>query len=78
MDEDRHEILSNLKADGIDYFFNCGSNGNKHKSVEFAKEYDNVYAIVGIHPLSADEFNEGTFEEIKNGSNEQWLLVKRD
>lgn len=65
-DEDRHEILSNLKADGIDYFFNCGSDvETSMKSVEFAKEYDNVYAIVGIHPLSADEFNEGTFEEIK-------------
>ena len=65
-DEDRHELLSNLKADGIDYFFNCGSDvETSMKSVEFAKEYDNVYAIVGIHPLSADEVNEGTFEEIK-------------
>lgn len=64
--KDRHEILSNLKADGVDYFFNCGSNvETSYESVEYAKQYDNVFAIVGIHPLNADEFSEHSMEEIR-------------
>lgn len=65
-DQDRHEILSNLKSDGVDYFFNCGSSVETSKSsVEYAKNYDNVYAIVGIHPLNADEFSKESLAEIK-------------
>lgn len=64
--KDRHEILSNLKADGVDYFFNCGSSvETSYESVEYAKQYDNVFAIVGIHPLNADEFSEQSMEEIR-------------
>lgn len=66
-DEDRDEILSNLKADGVDYFFNCGSTLETSKeSIEFAEKYDNVYAIVGIHPLDADSYSVEALEEIKN------------
>lgn len=65
-DEDRYEILENLKADGVDYFFNCGSNIESSKmAVDFAKKYDNVYAIVGIHPLDVDEFSKENLEIIR-------------
>lgn len=65
-DDDRDEILSNLKEDGVDYFFNCGSNvDSSNMAVEFTKKYENVYAIVGIHPLDADTFNEENLEKIK-------------
>lgn len=63
---DRHEIFSNLKADGVDYFFNCGSSvETSRQSVEYAAMYDNVYAIVGIHPLEANEFSQENLEKIR-------------
>ncbi|MDO5027913.1 MAG: TatD family hydrolase [Bacillota bacterium] len=65
-DQDRHEILANLKADGVDYFFNCGSNLEASQmAVDFSEKYDNVYAIVGIHPLDADEFSQEALEKIQ-------------
>lgn len=76
-DSDRDEILGNLKADGIDYFFNCGSNIQTSKtSVDFAKKYDNVYAIVGIHPLDADEYSEEALEIIRDlAKNEKVVAI---
>ncbi len=65
--EDRHQILENLKKDGVDYFFNCGSNlETSRQTVEFTKKYHNVYGIVGIHPLDADEYSESALEEIRD------------
>ncbi len=75
-DSDRDEILGNLKADGIDYFFNCGSNIQTSKtSVDFAKKYDNVYAIVGIHPLDADEYSKEALEVIRDLATEEKVVA---
>ena len=76
-DEDRNDILKNLKADGIDYFFNCGSNlGTSRQSVEFSEKYENVYAIVGIHPLDADEYSLEALEEIRElSANEKVVAI---
>lgn len=64
--EDREELINSLKTNGIDYVFNCGSSlKTSRESVEMANKYDNIYAIVGIHPLEADEFSEESLEEIK-------------
>lgn len=75
-DSDRDEILGNLKADGIDYFFNCGSNIQTSKtSIDFAKKYDNVYAIVGIHPLDADEYSKEALEVIRDLATEEKVVA---
>ena len=75
-DSDRDEILGNLKKDGIDYFFNCGSNIQTSKtSVDFAKKYDNVYAIVGIHPLDADEYSEENLKIIRDLTKNEKVLA---
>lgn len=75
-DEDRHEILSNLKKDGIKYFFNCGSTLETSKeSVEYSNKYDNVYAIVGIHPLQADEYSKEALEEIRKLAQEEKVVA---
>ncbi|WP_054252431.1 TatD family hydrolase [Neofamilia massiliensis] len=75
-DTDRDEILGNLKDYGIDYFFNCGSNIQTSKtSVDFAKKYDNVYAIVGIHPLDADEYSEDSLKIIRDLSKNEKVVA---
>jgi TatD DNase family protein len=64
---DRADVAENLKKNGIDYVFNCGSNiASSKMSVELSKRYDNIYAAVGIHPLDSEEYNEENLNIIEN------------
>lgn len=65
-DEDRENVIKELKENGVIGVLNCGSDlYGLRKSVELAKEFDMFYAAVGIHPENADEFNEDIVKEIK-------------
>ena len=65
-DEDRENVIKELKENGVIGVLNCGSDlYGLRKSVELAKEFDMFYAAVGIHPENADEFNEDVVKEIK-------------
>ena len=65
-DEDRENVIKELKENGVSGVLNCGSDlYGLRKSVELAKEFDMFYAAVGIHPENADEFNEDVVKEIK-------------
>jgi TatD DNase family protein len=56
--QDRNEVIQRAKDHGIDYIINIGSSlEGSHKSIELAKEYDFIYATVGIHPHEADKFD---------------------
>ncbi|STB44285.1 TatD family hydrolase [Clostridium perfringens] len=65
-DEDRENVIKELKENGVIGVLNCGSDlYGLRKSVELAKEFDMFYAAVGIHPENADEFNDEVVKEIK-------------
>lgn len=65
-DSDREELLALLPKQNIEYVINVGSNlETTQKSIELAKQYDFVYAAVGVHPSDIAELNESTFEELK-------------
>lgn len=65
-DEDRENVIKELKENGVIGVLNCGSDlYGLRKSVELAKEFDMFYAAVGIHPENADEFNDDVVKEIK-------------
>lgn len=54
-DTDRDEVIRRANIAGIDYIINVGSSiEGSRNSVELAKKYDCVYAVVGIHPHEAD------------------------
>jgi len=57
-DIDRDEVIKRAKNKGIGYIINIGSSlkGSKD-SLELSKEYDFIYAAVGLHPHEADKFN---------------------
>ena len=65
-DEDRDEILSNLKGKGI-----CGVVNNSvdletsSKSIELAGKYDFMYAAVGFHPENLDNVPDDYLEKIE-------------
>lgn len=65
-DDDRYDIIENLKEDGLDFVFNCGSSvETSRQSIELANGSDQIYAIVGIHPLYADEFSDENLKKIE-------------
>lgn len=66
-DKDREEVISRARSLGVDYIINIGSSveGSKN-SLELARKYDPIYAVVGIHPHEADGAGKDALDEIEN------------
>lgn len=65
-DEDRKQVLEQCKADGVELILNAGSNVNTSlKSISLAKEYDFVYASVGVHPHDAKSMDDKTIDVLR-------------
>jgi TatD DNase family protein len=65
-DRDRDEVLRRAKMIGVEKIFNIGADlESSRRSVEFAEKYDDIYAVVGIHPHDADTVNKESLREIK-------------
>lgn len=61
-DVDREELLSKMKAAGVSHIVNIGASLESTKrSLELAKQYDFIYAAVGVHPSDTGELNEENF-----------------
>ena len=58
-DEDRDEVIRRAKSAGIGYIINIGSSlsGSK-KALELSRQYDFIYATIGLHPHEADKFDD--------------------
>jgi len=62
---DRDAVLERANQAGVKYIINVGSSlEGSRRSVELAKEYDAVFASVGIHPHHAGEVDKKTLDEI--------------
>ncbi len=63
---DRESIMASLPSFGIKYIVDCATNS---EDIEFcmnlAKEYDYVYAALGVHPHHADEFSRETIYKLR-------------
>lgn len=65
-DGDRDAALERAKAAGIERVINVGSSlEGSRRSVALAKEYDMVYASVGIHPHDAKSLTPDVLVELK-------------
>ena len=54
-EKDVDEIIHKAHADGVTTIINVGTKiDSSHKALELAQTYDNLYAIVGVHPHHAD------------------------
>lgn len=64
-DKDRDELLNSMKANGIGEIVNVGADmEGARASVRLAKEYDFIYAAVGIHPSNVYDMTEEDLDEI--------------
>ncbi|MGB9715938.1 MAG: TatD family hydrolase [Thermodesulfovibrionales bacterium] len=70
-DPDREEVIKRAKDVGIEAIITIGSDleGNKG-AIELSKEYDSIYAAVGIHPHDAKDFSENIYNQIKTWATE--------
>jgi len=56
--QDRKEVILRARDQGIGYIVNIGSSlDGSRRSIELAREYDFIYAAVGVHPHQADGFD---------------------
>ena len=64
--EDRLFILRDLSNFSIEAVINPGVNlANSRENIKLAKEFDNFYAQVGIHPEDVDKMGKGDLAEIE-------------
>ncbi|MBI2034438.1 MAG: TatD family hydrolase [Candidatus Levybacteria bacterium] len=57
---DLDEVIKRASEAGVEKIINVGTKiDSSNKAVELAEKYENLYAIVGIHPHHADKLTEG-------------------
>lgn len=55
-EKDADAVIKKAFADGVNKIINVGTSiESSEKAIELAKKYDNLYAIVGIHPHHSDK-----------------------
>ncbi|NLY21402.1 MAG: hydrolase TatD, partial [Tissierellia bacterium] len=65
-DEDRNEVIDNLKRDGVDLVFNVGSSIKSSRNcIALAEKYENIYAVVGVHPADILGLDDKAISELK-------------
>lgn len=65
-DEDRSFIIRDLSNFSIETVINPGTNlADSKKAVDLAKEYNNIYAQVGIHPEEIEDMGEDDLAQIE-------------
>lgn len=74
--KDRDNLIKGLKDDGIEMVINIGADlQTSIASVSLAEKYDNVYAVVGVHPHSAKEVDDSTIEILKSFASRKKVLA---
>ena len=65
-DEDREQVIEQLRAAGIRRLINSGCSGDACKAaVKLAEDHDFIYASVGIYPHDVAELEQGGMEELR-------------
>ncbi len=65
-DKDYDEVIKRAKDAGVEKIINVGTSiESSLRAITLAKEYKNLYAIVGIHPHHADKITDGWINEIE-------------
>ncbi|HNQ50554.1 MAG TPA: TatD family hydrolase [Candidatus Omnitrophota bacterium] len=66
-DADRGEVIRRAEAQGVRRIINIGSSlEGSVNSVDLAKKYPNVYAVVGCHPHDARDFSDSDLAQVRS------------
>lgn len=65
-DEDCGDVIKKALDSGVTTIINTGTSiESSQKAIELAKKYDNLFAIVGIHPHHADKVEKNWLTELE-------------
>src|SRR3989338_265049 len=65
-EKDLDEVIKRASEAGVKKIINVGTSlESSRKAVELAEKYENLYAIVGIHPHHADKLSKGWERQIE-------------
>lgn len=65
-EQDFDEVIKRAKNNNVEKIFNVGTSlESSIQAVELSKQYENLYAIVGIHPHHADKVEKDWEKELK-------------
>ena len=64
---DRDEVINEAKTKGVDIIINASTDLISSKlAVELAQNYNNLYAIIGVHPHNADDLEDNWDTKLLN------------
>lgn len=64
-DEDRLDVIDRIKGN-LEFCVNIGYDlTSSKKSLELAKKYDFIYAVIGVHPIDIAEYDEELEKELE-------------
>lgn len=65
-DPDRREVIERARLAGVDCIITVGTNADlSRKALAIARQYENIYATIGIHPHDVANADDKTFDELK-------------
>lgn len=65
-EEDYDQVIKDASAAGVTTIINTGTQVSSSRwAVELADKYENLYAIIGIHPHHADKVEPGWIDELE-------------
>jgi len=69
-------VIKKAIADGVKKIINVGTSiESSEKAIELSKRYDNLYAIVGVHPHHADKVEKGFDVELEKLAKNQKVVA---
>jgi len=65
-DSDRSDVIERAGLAGVDCIVTVGTNLDlSRKALSIARQYENIYATVGVHPHDVAKANDKSFNELK-------------
>lgn len=75
-EKDLDEVIKRAINAGVEKIINVGTSlESSQKAVELSEKYDNLYAIVGIHPHHADKLEDGWEKELEKIAKNKKVLA---
>ncbi len=73
---DRNELLSHIKEQNVSYIINAGVDiATSKSSIALAKQYDFIYAAIGIYPHETGHITEETLAELAELAHEKKVVA---
>lgn len=75
-DSDRAEVLARAQQEGVSGILNAGADmASSAQAIALAKEYDFVYASVGVHPHDAKDVVEADYAQLAAWTQEEKVVA---